>query len=292
MAVNRSTLPVAALLVSATLWGLSWWPLKYFHQQGIDGAPLLLVSYGGVGLVLLPWIWRERHAWRPEAGYVFWMVLLGGYGNLAFAYAMIFGDVIRSMMLFYLAPVWGVLGGRLMLGEVIDGRRRLGVVLALAGAFLVLGAWQIFAAPPGWTDLMALTAGMTFALNNVLCRAAQRTPLVTKGAVVFVGCGLLAGAVILAGGAAWPAVDAGTWGWLALFGMVGLLIATLGTQWGVTRLEAGRASVILMMELLVAVVSAALIGGERLSAGELAGGALILAAALLEAMRPAARDFA
>jgi drug/metabolite transporter (DMT)-like permease len=39
------------------------------------------------------------------------------------------------------------------------------------------------------------------------------------------------------------------------------------------------------MELLTAVVSASLIGGESMSAIEMLGGSLILAAALLEALR-------
>jgi drug/metabolite transporter (DMT)-like permease len=279
--------PVSALLFSATLWGLSWWPLKYFHAQGIDGAALLLVGYGSVGLMLLPFVWRERARWRRETRYVVLMTVLGGYGNLAFAYAMIFGDVVRAMMLFYLAPVWGVLGGRVVLGEVIDGKRWLGVVLALTGAFLVLGAWNVLAAPPGWVDLLALSAGFTFALNNVLCRAAQQVPLATKGAVIFLGCGLLALPLLAWGGQAWPSVAPAAWGQLVGFGLGGLLLATLATLWGVTRMEAGRAAVILIAELLVAVVSATLIGQEQLTAGELAGGALILTAALLEALRPA-----
>lgn len=76
-------------------------------------------------------------------------------------------------------------------------------------------------------------------------------------------------------------------GWLAAigYGLAWLLVATLGTQFGVTHMEAGRASVIIILELVTAVASALWIGGERMSVTEMVGGALILTAAVIEARR-------
>ena len=50
-------------------------------------------------------------------------------------------------------------------------------------------------------------------------------------------------------------------------------------------MEAGRSSIIIIMELITAVVSATLIAGERMSVPEMLGGVLILSAALIEALR-------
>ena len=63
-----------------------------------------------------------------------------------------------------------------------------------------------------------------------------------------------------------------------------LLVTTLATQWGVTHLEAARASVIIILELVAAVVSATLLGVETWTAIKLAGTVLILAAAVMEAV--------
>ena len=63
------------------------------------------------------------------------------------------------------------------------------------------------------------------------------------------------------------------------------MVITFGTQWGVERLEAGRAAIIIIMELVAAVVSAALILGETLEGLELIGGLIIVAAALTEMLR-------
>ena len=50
-------------------------------------------------------------------------------------------------------------------------------------------------------------------------------------------------------------------------------------------MEAGRSSIIIIMELITAVVSATLLAGERMSPWEMLGGVLILSAALIEALR-------
>jgi hypothetical protein len=57
------------------------------------------------------------------------------------------------------------------------------------------------------------------------------------------------------------------------YGLAWLLLATLGTQFGVTHMEAGRASVIIILELVTAVASALWIGGERMSVTAMVGGA-------------------
>jgi drug/metabolite transporter (DMT)-like permease len=69
--------------------------------------------------------------------------------------------------------------------------------------------------------------------------------------------------------------------------MAWLLLITFGTQWAVTCMEAGRSSLIIVMELVTAVVSAALLLGETLDAWEWVGGVLVLSAAVLEGRREA-----
>jgi drug/metabolite transporter (DMT)-like permease len=67
------------------------------------------------------------------------------------------------------------------------------------------------------------------------------------------------------------------------FGACWLLAGNIGTQWGVTHMEAGRAAMIVVLELLIAVVSALWLEGGSLSVGECCGAALLISAALLEA---------
>ena len=289
-----NALPVLLLLTSALMWGLTWWPLKAFNAAGIEGVPLILTTYGVVGLSLLWLIVREWRQWQGKPYLLLLFFILGGYANLAFAIAMIYGDVVRAMMLFYLGPVWGVLGGRVFLGERIDLQRWSGVLFALVGAWLILGGEKIFASVPSPIDLLALTAGMAFALNNISFRATQSHPTGSKVAAMFLGCGVFAAVLMPIQGHAFPLLSLSVWAGLLAFGLLWLLGASLATQWSVTHMEAGRASILLITELLVAVVSATLIGGETMSTLELLGGALIFSSAILEAWRqqPDPHDFA
>lgn len=278
-------LPVVVLLFSSSMWGLSWWPLKAFAELGLSGPWVVVLTYGLVGVAGLPWLWRERAQWSRQSGLLALIGLLGGWGNAAFVQAIVLGDVVRVMLLFYLAPVWSVLGGRVFLGESVSRRRAGAVVLALLGAFLVIGGAAAFDAPPSVADFMAVTAGMGFAGNNIASRAAQSVPTASKSVALFAGCGLTGLLMLLASGALgadWPRPTPSAGAGLLAYAFGGLVLVTATWQWSVTRLEAGRSGVIAIAELVVAIFSASLIAGALLSWHEWIGGALIVAAALIE----------
>jgi drug/metabolite transporter (DMT)-like permease len=281
--------PVTVLLFSASLWGLSWLPLKGFAGVGVHGPVLVLLTYGVVGLFGLPWLIRQRAQWRGETRLLLAVAFFGGWANTAFVNALVIGDVVRVMLLFYLSPVWAVLGGRLFLGEAVSRRRGLALVLALTGAFLVVGGFDAFNAALSAADLLALSAGLAFAGNNLVARAAQTIPTPSKTIAVFAGCGVASCLMLLvlqATGAehpSWPTPTLPLAAALVAYAFCWTVLATATWQYGVTHMEAGRSGVIMIAELLVGLVSAMLIGGEVLSLHEWIGGALITAAALLEA---------
>jgi drug/metabolite transporter (DMT)-like permease len=285
----RPLYPVLALLTSSVLWGLAWLPLKYFAGFGLQGVSVTLVGHGSVGALALPWLWRTFRAWRAAWRGMALLALFGGLANLAFSCAIVSGDVVRVMVLFYLLPAWGVLGGWLLLGERVDLTRKLTVVGALGGAFLILGDIRMFAKPPSLSDVLAVVSGMALALNNVLFRKLSTLSVPDKVAAMFAGCIFWAAPLTLLGVQVLPSgVPSYVWLELSAFGLIGLSVATAGTQWGVSRMEAGRSSVLIILELVAAVASAALINGTRLKPIEWLGCSLIVAAAFIEARRPAA----
>jgi drug/metabolite transporter (DMT)-like permease len=279
--------PVIVLVLSSVLWGLDWLPLKLLNEAGAGTLMLALVAYAMATLVVLPWAWRQREAWRRRPRALLLILTLGGYANLAFVVALIHGEVVRVMVLFYLLPVWAMLGARLFLGERLDGARLLAVSLALFGAVLVLGGPAVLEGQFSVYDLIAVSCGIAFAGNNLVYRAEQSVPVASKLGAELSGC------VFFAAIALWLLVDepgrdadATTWAWVAAYGVGWLLLATAATQWAVTHMQAGRAAVIIILELVVAVITAVWIGGERLSSPEWAGALLIAVAALIEARRP------
>jgi drug/metabolite transporter (DMT)-like permease len=282
-------LPILVLLCASTLWGLTWLPLKHFGGFGLEGPLVTLVAHGSVGLIALPILFVRRRRWTAHWRGMGVIAAAGGVANLTFAWAMVIGDVTRVMVLFYLLPAWGVLGGWFLLGEHIDRQRSSSLVLALLGAFLVLGGASILDAPPGFADLLAVIAGFGLAVCNIAFRKLQTLAIPDKIGMSFVGCLLWAVVLVLAGVGSVPVdVPSVIWLQLSAFGTVWILLATAGTLWAVHHMEAGRSSVLIIMELVTAVGSAAIITGHMPSPIEWSGGVLILASAVLEAWRPSA----
>lgn len=282
----RAHLPVFVLLGASVLWGLTWLPLKAINEMGIDGIGLIFLAYGMLALALTPLLLKQFSIWKGHKRIMLLIALFGGGANLAFTYALINGEVIRVMVLFYLLPVWGVAGGRFFLKEEIDRWRYLGVFLAISGAFLILGGFDVLDAPPSWIDLIALASGLFFAMNNLLFRAVQAVPVGSKIGSMFFGCFALAGMFLLAGIEQFPlGIGENAWLMLVMYALFWLLLANIGSQWGVTHMEAGRSSIIIILELITAVISATLIAGETMTYVEWTGGALIMMAAFIEAFR-------
>ena len=281
--LRTSRLPLLLLFFSASLWGLTWWPVKNFAAAGLSGPWLTLLSYGPVGLAGLYFVWCERAAWRRQLGLFLLLGLVGGWANTAFINALLLGDVVRVMLLFYLSPIWSVLGGRLFLGEKVGPRRMLAVALALAGLWFVIGGTQAFNAPLSTSDLLALSAGLAFAGNNLISRATQSVPMVSKTVVVFMGCGVVSAATLGWQNLPTPTLSAPLGLALLTYGFVWMLLATATWQYGVTHLESGRAGVILITELVVAVLTVTWFGGEEMLPRIWLGGLLIAAASLIEA---------
>jgi drug/metabolite transporter (DMT)-like permease len=280
---DRSSLAVAALLFSGLLWGLTWMPFRYFGARGLNGITFTLLAYGLIALVALPWLWLRRSSWWSQRNCVALIALTGGGANVCFTSALMAGEVVRVMLLFYLAPVWGVLGGRLAFGESLTRWRLGAVAAAVFGAFLLLGGLSIFDAPPTWIDALALASGILYAAQNIFALAADRTPLMVKTLSIYVGCGALACVLALLLRMPLPAIPTQLLVELLAFAGIWMMVAMALTVYGVSNLEAGRSSILLVFELVAAMVSAMWIGGERLHGLEWAGAALITGAALVEA---------
>lgn len=273
------------LFLSSAGWGLTWLPIKALSDQGLDGLHLVFIAFGAGALLLLPWLYRQRRQWQHKLHLMALVALAGGFANASFQTAIYHGDVIRVMILFYLLPVWSVLGGRLFLRERVDAVRLLAVVLCLSGAFIILDVAHTAWTGVTWVDLLALGSGMGLAATNILFRFTQDIPVMSKVAAMFIGCTAMIGisSLFVVSAASLPSPQAAVWA--VVYGGLWLTLITAGTQWGVTQLDAGRSSIIIVAELVVAVASTAIIMQTQVQLFEIVGGVMVLAAAMLEGSR-------
>ncbi|MDP4916735.1 MAG: DMT family transporter, partial [Haliea sp.] len=223
--------------------------------------------------------------WRKKLALMGMVALAGGIANASFQTAIYHGDVIRVMILFYMLPVWSVIGGRIFLGERIDAVRVIAVLLCLSGAFIILDVGHTSWTGITWIDLLAMASGMGLAATNILFRFTQDIPVMSKVAAMFIGCTMLIGMSLLVVSSTATLPGTGTILWAVAYGALWLTLITTGTQWSVTQMDAGRSSVIIVTELVVAVASTAFIVSAGLQMFEIIGGAMVLIAALLEGSR-------
>lgn len=276
-------LPTTVLFFSSILWGLSWLPLKGLSALGFDSLIIISIAYSTLFLVTLPLALRQFHFYKHNALALTGIFFAGGLANLCFNYAMIQGEVLRVMALFYLLPIWGVLGGRFILKEPTSLWRWFGVVLALVGAGILLEIHQIWHKPVSWIDLISIISGITFAATILLFRGVEGVPLVVKLNSLFLGGCTLSALAIVAGFSSEIVFSFSVeLLWICAFALGWLIWANLGSQWACTKLPAGRTSIIMVMELVAASVSAVLIGGEKLTIYLVVGGGLIFSATLIE----------
>lgn len=274
---------VSALLAGSVFWGLFWWPLKSLSMFGIQGGIVQVYAFGLSVLLLLPFVWNNLAKLRGQIRLILLIAALGGWATAALVTSLAAGSVVRVMLLFYLAPVWTILAARIFLGEAFTRLRLIALGLALAGLAATLGGPEIFSTPLSAIDMLALSSGLAFAFNNVAIRVGHGLPDTVRAVAINAGCALISFGFMCWEGKPMQTLDAMQLGILSALGLFWVLPGTLATFYGVARLDAGKAAILLLAELLVGVFSAVLIGGEHLSVQEITGGLLILTAAIIEA---------
>lgn len=279
-ASHSSGAAAVALLAGAVVWGLIWYPYRLLEEAGISGVLSSTLTYLVAlvaGSIALRRVWRED-VWS-------WVLvplaLAGGGCNLGYVLATVHGEVMRVLLLFYLAPLWTVLLSRVLLGERLTAAGAVVILLSVAGALVML--WQPALGAPFPADgaeWIGLLSGFLFALTNVLVRRAAHLSIEVKSLAVFAG-------VVLLGVAALPfdapQGDGGrtlnVWVMILAIGVV-LLAVNLVVQYGLMLTPANRAIVILVFELVVAALASWALAGERMTLQEWIGGAMIVGASL------------
>ncbi|MGQ9684904.1 MAG: DMT family transporter [Thiobacillaceae bacterium] len=277
-------LPGGTLLVAAFTWGVIWYPYRLLEQAQVSGGLATLATYAVALVCALPFVYRQalahRHRWRGLLA----VALASGWTNLAYVLAVLQGEVMRVMLLFYLAPLWTIVFARLILGERPHLMGYLVIGLSLAGAVTMLHTGDgRLPLPDNAAEWLALSAGVGFALANVLSHRIRDVPIGTRSLWVFGGVLAIAAYPVLREGGmadALMGLDAG--GWVLIFAIgLALMAATLSVQYGLAHTPAMQAIVILLTELVAAGLSSWWLAGEVMTTREWLGGAMIVAASLL-----------
>ncbi len=273
-------------MVAAVLWGILWYPLRLLEDMGIPGLWSTLLIYCSALVFLIPVCWQKRSKFSKHKIEFIFVGVFAGWTNLAFILAMLEGEVVRVLLLFYLSPIWAILLAIFILRERLTRTGFYALALAMAGAILMLWKTDLdYQDGLSLADIYAITSGIAFAMTNIVVRKIGAVPIVIKmgsaymGVIVLTLCGLLIAQLPL------PEITYESGSLAFLVGFPVMFVMTFTAQYGVTYLPIQRSSVIFLLEIIAGAVSAALLTDEIVRNIEYIGGVLIISAGLISVIK-------
>ena len=290
-ASRRTTQVVApiAVALSGGLWGAFWLPMRKVEAAGLSGGWATIAFFVPIIIVLAPFAIAN---WRAIIRNLRTLLPAGALTGAAFslyATGLILSDVVQVILLFYLTPVWGTLLSRFVMGEPITRARAASLAAGLLGLMVILDADQGMPLPRNMGDWMALLAGITWAAGTLFAYQGKDTrtvDLVFMFCLAGAGLGVLLLFLPVEGNSATPtlAVLEGAALWIGVVAFAFTLPTMFITLWAAKLLDPGRVGLLLMSEVLVGVLTAALWSGEPFGAREATGAVLIVTAGLIEVL--------
>ena len=107
----------------------------------MSGAMATFITYTLAmlcGVFMLPRVWRERSNF---GGWALLLILSAGWANFGYVLAMLHGEVMRVLLLFYIAPLWTILFSFWLLDERLN---RYGY---LSSHFHCVVQWSCYGSP-------------------------------------------------------------------------------------------------------------------------------------------------
>jgi drug/metabolite transporter (DMT)-like permease len=282
--MSRERAGLAFCLLSASAFSSAGLFGRLALDDGVGVMTLLALRYGGATALFWPLVrlsGQRLPGWRTAAS-----VLGLGAGLFALQAGLFYAALDRldaglcTLLLYTFPAVVAV-------GSVVVGRERPSVRKAVAVLVATIGIGLVLL---GDASLRSDVIGVVLALGSAVCAAAwvlasdrvlRGAPALVVSALVSTGAALSYWLAGLAIGSI--ALDFGMVGWAATLGtiLISTVLAISTSLAGMARVGPTICSVLLTVEVPLAVTWAALLLGERLEPLQLSGGALVVAALVL-----------
>lgn len=278
---RRSTiLAVAGLCFCSTVWGLSWVSMKVAVRFATPADfAVIRIAAASLALLALMAVLRRRPR-LVSPGRVGFIGVTQGLSQLLAVWALVSGAAGRSAVLMYTMPFWVVIFARPILKEKIGPKKAAVIGLALAGLVIVVSvpsAGNISAK----SSLIAIVAGIVWASSTLATRRLHQHSEVdllsmTTWQMVFGTVALIVIDLLVPSRPIdWSLTFVGVLVYLSLIANA----LNLFVWYYVLRvLPAGTASVGVLAAPVIGIISGWILLGERTSALEAMGLALMLAA--------------
>jgi drug/metabolite transporter (DMT)-like permease len=281
------------VVVAAMLWSMLGTAYALFERHlAVDALTIVTIRALSAAVMVLGWLaFTNRRAMRIARTDLPRFVVYGLVSVTIFypmlIYAFRYTSVAVGTLLLYLAPAIVAGGAVLLLGEALSVRKVVALATALTGCALVVRIYEPSA-------VSANELGLALGIGSAICYACLSLigkPLVGRYPVatvtvwyLMVGAIGLLGVRLVIAGAAWPSLSGG----FIIALSCGLFMTALPALFyarGLSGLHSSDASIVAMVEPVLAMGWATAILGERLSWPQLFGALLVLSSVVLLAVR-------
>ena len=274
-----------ACLYAGAVWGLFWVPLRALENAGLHGLWVAVVYFLVPTICLVPiGIWRWKHF---KAGGLQLQItaMLSGLALLLYTMSIVYTDVVRAILLFYLTPIWGTILARIFLGDAITPQRIFAMAVAVVGALTIFGLGLQFPVPQNLGDWMGVGAGVIWAVASLRINiykdysAIEMTLGFFFWSLIFsiIAALIFSPSYVPSVSQTLPALPL-----LLIFIFLLILPGTYASLWGPKFLSPGVVGLLFMTEIVVGSISVALLSAEPFGVREVIGILLITCASLIE----------
>ena len=274
-----------ACLYAGAVWGLFWIPLRELEDAGFQGLWITVVYFLIPALCLFPvTIWRWKYVKRGGFQLQLTAIISGG-ALLLYSTSIVYTDVVRAILLFYLTPVWGIILGRIFLGDKISTPRIIAMILAIIGMLTIFGLGAKFPLPQNLGDWLGLCSGFMWAIAMVLINKNKNHSTIELTVGFFQWSLILSlFAAVLLSPDSLPSFDkiVPVIPLMLTFMVLLILPGTYASLWGPKYLNPGVVGLLFMTEIVVGAISVAILAGEPFGIREITGILFIAGASILE----------
>lgn len=267
------------------MWGVFWIPLRALEETGLHGLWITVVYFLIPTICVIPiTLWRWIHVKNGGLSLQLTAMLAGG-ALLLYSTAIVYTDVVRAILLFYLTPIWASILARIFLGDEITTQRIIAMATAVLGMLTIFGLGTRFPIPQNIGDWLGIGSGFLWAVAMVRIRMTE------SHSAIELTTGFFQWSLIFSASVAWllaptyiPKIEQTLPVLPLLFFFTAFLVlpGTYASLWGPKHLSPGIVGLLFMSEIVVGAISVAIFAGEPFGIREFIGVFLILGASIVE----------
>lgn len=279
----------ASILVAGCLWGLMGIFTRNMSALGFDTSGMIIIRVGIAGALFgLTILLTDPGLFRVKLRHLWCFVGSGICSLLFFTFcyfkAISMASLSVAAVLLYTAPSMVMVISLFVFKEKITGVKTAALLMAFAGCCLVSGVIGGERAASALGIIYGLCSGFGYALYSIFARLALDRGYDSR-TINFYSCVLAVAGASVIWGAAEPVklmfASAENLLWCVSCGVISCYLPYLLYTYGLSGVEAGKASVMASLEPAVATVAGIVVFREKLSFFGLLGIILVLGAIVL-----------